>query len=162
MSFRDKINQNPAIAIVAVAAFVALAAYVLYSQVTIPTGVPTGAYYTVDNGATFFDGPLTELPPFDSNGKEAVKAYVFECDGKKFVGYMAKLNPEARTAILAHRKELEKKPTEMPATLMPSQAALRNGWLFKRPGDTKWAPGGPGFRFPVNCPDGKAATEATL
>lgn len=53
-------------------------------------------FFTVDDGKTYFTAPATNTPPFNYNGQEAVKVAVFECDGKKFVGYMYRLTAEAR------------------------------------------------------------------
>jgi hypothetical protein len=158
MSIRETMNKNPVIAGVAVAIVVALAVYVGIGQTSTGAKLPTEAYYTSDDGKTFFGGPINQLPPFTQAGKEAVKAFVFECDGKKFVGYMSKLRPEAKEAIEGYRTDLAKKPTEPPATLMPAQNAQANGWLFKKPGDATWTPAGAGFRIPVSCGGGKPAT----
>lgn len=162
MSVREKINKSPAIVVVAVLLVIGGAIYVLSKQMNTGAKLPTGTYYTTDDGKTFFSGPLAQLPPFSQDGSEAVKAHVFECDGKQFVGYLSKLRPEAKAAIEAHRAEMEKKPTQAPPTLMPALDAQRNGWLFKKPGDAKWTPGGAGFRFPVSCQNGQPASEAQL
>jgi hypothetical protein len=51
-----------------------------------------GAFFTVDDGATFFADDFREAPPFMSGGKEAVQAVVISCDqGKtKKVGWLVR------------------------------------------------------------------------
>src|SRR5438477_7566485 len=59
------------------------------------------AYFSIDDGQSYFEAPADSLPPFDHNGKPAIRAYVFKCDGKKFVGYLERYRPEARQAMAA-------------------------------------------------------------
>jgi hypothetical protein len=55
------------------------------------------AYYTVDDGTTFF-ADTVQLPPFMRDGKEAVGAMVYKCDenGSFFVGYLYRYTPEGK------------------------------------------------------------------
>ncbi len=48
------------------------------------------AFFTVD-GSTYFVDDLTKIAPFDHNGQQAYRAYVFQGpDGKPFVGLMGR------------------------------------------------------------------------
>lgn len=82
------------------------------------------AYYTVDDGKTYFEAAV-QVPPFTTGGREAVRAMVFSCDGGKtrFVGYLLRHPPDEREAAAA----ILKKGGRMP----PGEV--------KRPGETEWA-----------------------
>jgi hypothetical protein len=40
----------------------------------------TRAFYTTDDGKTWFTDDAERLPPFDHGGKQAVRLYLFSCD----------------------------------------------------------------------------------
>ena len=95
---------------------------------------PGQAFYTTDDGATYFAAPADLIPPADWNGKTAVKALVFQCGGKKLVGYMERFTPEAKSALAAARGA----KAGDPATASAAQA-LGSGVEVKRPGaGNKW------------------------
>ena len=60
---------------------------------------PTQAFYTTDDGATYFVDDANREPPFDHNGQPAVRAHVFTC-GKgahKWVQYLEKFSGKSST-----------------------------------------------------------------
>jgi hypothetical protein len=131
MGIREWLNRNQAVAtvvvLVLVLAAVGLAGYQYFSnRRTISTKLPD-AYFTIDDGKTYFTASTSNVPPFDHEGKPAVRAYVFDCNGKKFVGYLERYKPDARQA------KLDKKAT--PATQI-------YGRELKRPGETTWVNSG--------------------
>jgi hypothetical protein len=147
MDVRRWLNENPKIAIGLLSAIVVIGVgsivmQVLASRHGYPTQLPD-SYFTVDDGKTFFVANSSNIPPFDYEGQIAVRAYVFKCDGKKFVGYVERYLPEARKSILAgkHTPEIERFGREM-----------------KKPGATKWLRSGPleveNKMSDVRCPDG--------
>ncbi len=77
----------------------------------------------MDDGKTFFAASSDNIPPFDYDGQQAVLADVFQCDGKKFVGYMERFTPKYHDEVVAHG-------------LTPD--AMRFGRELKKPGDAKW------------------------
>ena len=116
-------------------------------------------FFTDDDGQTFFTAKATNISPFDHEGKQAVKAIVYECDGKKFVGYMERFTNEARQVMASGSPAPEVKPapkTPPANTKMSPEAAARaamppqpaspdqvrdasiNGREYKRPGDKEW------------------------
>ena len=74
----------------------AIVAQVMANRKAYPSGMPD-SYFTIDDGKTFFVAGSENIPPFDYKGQPAVHAYVFQCGGKKFVGYMDRYTPEARS-----------------------------------------------------------------
>jgi hypothetical protein len=95
------------------------------------------AFFSDDDGATWFIDDNTKIPPFDRGGKPAYRAEVFECGtGKPFVAYLEKFTAAKKQQIQA---ELADHPENLPALLQtPTE--------IKKPGDAKWlspdAPGG--------------------
>ena len=149
MGLRDQLNEHPKITATATATAVLLlisfvVVQVLASRRTYQMKMPQ-AYYTVDDGKTFFALGSENVPPFDYKGKLAVHAYVFECGGKRFVGYVERYTPEA------HKLMVENKAT--PATQI-------YGRELKRPGDTTWVKSGDikgiAKLTDIKCPDGSS------
>src|SRR5687767_2003452 len=59
------------------------------------------AFFTTNDGATWFPDSAYRVAPFDHEGKEAVIAQVYSYDGgkKQFCAYVAKYTPEARQKL---------------------------------------------------------------
>ena len=147
MGLRQRLNQNGGLVTGVITAVVLLATVfavvqVMASRRKIQAKLPD-SFYTTDDGKTFFKANSENVPPFDYNGKQAVTAYVFECNGKRFVGYLERYTPEARKAML------ENKAT--PQTQI-------YGRELKKPGDATWVKSGDGEAIAkvldVHPPDG--------
>lgn len=125
MGFRSWANEHP-VAMSATAGICLLllcggvTAELLANRHAMTTVVPQH-YFTVDDGKTFFAG--NGVPPFDYQGQTAVRAYVFECGGHRFVGYLERYKPDAHALELAGK-----------ATIWIEA----NGKELKRPGDQAW------------------------
>jgi len=131
MGIREWLNRNQGLAAGAVLLLVVIALGVsvyhyLANRRAISTKVPD-AYFTIDDGKTYFTASTENVPPFDYQGKQAVRAYVFECSGTRFVGYLERYKADARQA------KIEKKAT--PATQI-------YGRELKRPGEPAWVNSG--------------------
>jgi hypothetical protein len=61
----------------------------------------SGGFFSDDDGKTWFEASADKIPPWDRNGKTAVRCYVFTCDGgkTKFAGYLERLTPEAKRML---------------------------------------------------------------
>jgi hypothetical protein len=101
------------------------------------------AYFSVDDGKTFFVAGGENYPPFDYQGQTANSAYVFECGGNKFVGYLERYKPDA------HKELMENKATSGTAIY---------GRELKKPGSSTWVSSGDfkaaAMVADVHCPDG--------
>lgn len=86
---------------------------------------PENAFFTTDDGATYFTDSLSKIPPFDHGGKTAVRAFVVSSDGgaHRWVAYLGKYSD-------ADQKKLESKDPK---------ADLRS-MLVKAPGAGQWIP----------------------
>jgi hypothetical protein len=118
--------------------------------------VPAQAYYTIDDGQTYFADDINKVPPFEHEGREAVRAHVFTCDGGRttFVAYLEKYTPLAKQRI---EELLERDP---PVDPIMFEDIMMTGVLVRRPGDphNRWVPQMnwelAGRVTEIRCPDG--------
>jgi hypothetical protein len=115
-------NQHRGVTIGAACGIIALMlAYIGYSMFAGNSAGAAGgsgaprAYYTDDDGATYFADAADKVTPFDHNGKQAVLAHVFSCDGgsNKFVGWLERFSPEGKKK----QAEFAKNPAATPEIL---------------------------------------------
>ena len=149
MGIREKLNENPMIAggVTAGITLIAVVWCIWYAYTSCnPGGTPafTQAWYTTeqdkatfttsDEGKLFFADKATKLAPFDKNGKEAVRVYLYTCDGKTLkVGFLERYTPEAKAAL---EKAAGRKGPPQPGD--PDVMDLQmNGREIKKPGG-KW------------------------
>lgn len=140
MSFREQINQNPKLGIGVGGGILVLAIVcaVWLMRGNGPTLQPefdtTKGFFSDDDGKTVFADDLTNIPPFDHNGKKAYRARVFvDSHGQRFVGWLEQYDDAAK-------KRLEKvindpKIAELPERAM-GEAADRPS--VKKPGAANW------------------------
>ena len=160
MSPRKTISSYPRLGLGAAGLFVLLCATYVFIQMrggSSPSAGNAKAFFSVDDGKTWFADDMTKVPPYDKDGKQAVRAFVFHCsDGKKFVGYLQHFTPDAKRAI-------EQLQTPDPNRTGPPdtsgiQKAYTVGREVKRPGDAKWISGAQGLEsaqiIAVKCPSG--------
>ena len=158
MDLRQTVNNKPRIVAVTLGVLV-LAAVVLF-VVLRPRGGPrpeaAEAFYSVDDGQTWFAAAAAEVPPFDHDGRQAVRAYVYRCvGGTAFVNHLERFKPEARQALDRAAGTEGKRPDAAAV-----QRAYLGGREVKRPGGAKWTSVAD-FRaaaevVAVKCPDGTA------
>ena len=103
MSVRQWANNHPKATGSVAGACVLVCVAVLLAQAfggrrAINVNVPDD-YFTVDDGKTFFAASCSNIPPFNYQGKTAVRANVFDCNGVKFVGYMDRYTPQAQQVM---------------------------------------------------------------
>jgi hypothetical protein len=118
-------------------------------------------YFSNDDGKTYFADSATKVPPFEKDGKPAVRAHVFECGGKRVVGYLSRYTPEAIQALRDARaaRDAGRPP--------PNVAALASigttGLQVKRPGEAQWVSQADARRATAvrvfRCPDGSTPQE---
>ena len=136
MSLRETLNRNPAVtsAVVIVVIILAVVALVWWQK---PSSVPTKAFYTTDDGKTWFKDSIELLAPVTIDGKEAYRVYVFKCGGEKFAGYLERYTPEAKKAIETMKVE-GNKPNVDGYKMMELNKVMQIGQQFKKPGDKEW------------------------
>lgn len=156
MGLREALNQHKNATVVVACAVLAAAAVVIVveSHAGHRPGPVTVAFYSDDDGQTYFRDDVNKLYPFvDQSGKQAYRADVFRCsDGKTFVGVLSKLTDRAKARIA----ELRSQPNPDVQAISDTISA---GTLIKKPGDPKWCSinsAEAGAVLTQKCPDGGA------
>ncbi|MEA2707811.1 MAG: hypothetical protein QOF78_412 [Phycisphaerales bacterium] len=161
MGVLQKLNENPKLGIGVGAAIIIIALGLFAFQLSDGSTItaPTRAFFTDDGGKSFFKDDIAKIPPFDHNGKQALRADVFKCDdGHEFVGLVYRFTEPGR-------KEMERYLADRPKD---PEGALRRGieqrrMQVKKPAadDKAWAANDEGYadglRSTVKCPNGKPA-----
>lgn len=97
-----------------------------------PAAGGTKLFFTTDDGVTTFADDATKSPPFDVDGKPAVRAYVYACDGgKPFVAYLERLTPDATARLNSKEARTQ--------GLVDRDFVVAEGTEIKRPGDAEWS-----------------------
>lgn len=126
---RNPLREHPAAA--AIFAGVVIIAALVYGGYSLFASQPTTtndaqAFFTVDDGSTYFADDATNRPPFDHDGKTAVRAYVFtdtKAGDRRWVQYLQKFSDE-------EKKQMQGKA---------DGSAFVFG-LVKKPGAKDWIP----------------------
>lgn len=151
---RQRLGVGVGITLVMVAGL--LIAYQLHSQQSL-AGNPAASFYSDDDGATWFTDSVYKFPPFDHNGRVAVRAYVFESNGKRFVGLLGRYTP-ATVKLLRDRyadvQQGRAKLSDLDPVLM-SDSTRMNGTEVKLPGPSQqWLPFNQFKMNAIKAPDG--------
>jgi hypothetical protein len=135
MGVRESLEKNKPLAVGFAVVFIAAAiGLMVWSN---RSGMPAPlkqAYYSDDDGKTFFSDDINRVYPFDHSGKQAYRAYVFRAGGgKPFVGYLAGLTDKGRKQL----EGLRAKANDGEAVQAINQL-METEMLVKKPGGTKW------------------------
>jgi hypothetical protein len=156
MSVREWIDKNQQAASIGAGAVVVLAIGLIIYQL-LPERPETKAWYTTDDGKTWFKDSNRLVPPFERNGKEAVLAKVYKCNGKEFVAWMERYKPEPAKKMREFRAKED--AGEAPPDSMIAGIGL-GSVEYKRPGaKEQWTTELHLMTdmMQVNCPDGNPA-----
>ncbi len=130
MGIRETLNKNPGLTTGATAGIIILALVFIIYQINGggTPGIATEAFYTIDDGKTWFADDVNKVPPFDKDGKQASRVYVYKCaDGKEFVSHLERYTAEGKKAMEASMKADGGSPILMEDVMM-------NGLEVKEPG----------------------------
>jgi len=97
---------------------------------------PRQAYFTVDDGATYFAADINSIPPFLHDGKEAVSARVLKgATGKPFIAYLLRYSASAKANA---QRLLAQQGAGPGCILTPEPSDIE----IKKPlsGDVPWTP----------------------
>jgi hypothetical protein len=157
MGLRETLNKKPGAALAVGVALLVVGVLVIGLQLRAggPPALPSEGFFTTDDGQNYFTAGLENLPPFQRDGKEAVRAYVFECNGKRFVNHLERFTPEARKAMASAG-------VHDAVSLAKAASAQTKGPMWgkevKKPGSKQWVPADDmGKASPIvaaRCPDG--------
>ena len=101
MGLRESINNNKGIGVTVGVCLIAVAVVAI---VWPSTGGSAGrggagkAFYTVDDGTTWFIDDANKVVPFDHHGKQAVACYVYRCgeSGQPWVSHLMRYTPDGK------------------------------------------------------------------
>ena len=104
------------------------------SRSALGAGVGAKAWYTSDNGKTWFVDGVSKLTPFDHDGNPAYRCYLYSCDGgtTKFVAYLERYTPEARQQL---EDLINAKKAPQPGTI---EQLMTNGVEVAQPNTGIW------------------------
>jgi hypothetical protein len=164
MSIQEWVNRKPGIAIAIVAAVLIAAIAFSVSRMNARRGplASRQAFFSDDDGQTYFRDSASKIPPFDHNGKTACAVTVLRCaSGKPFVAYLQQYD----AATVARIQDWMKQSTSAhprPGD-MPSDPIMQ----VKRPGESTWysISAGPKNYARVTtptCPDGGSGPFSTV
>jgi hypothetical protein len=153
MGIRQTLNENRAVAAVLVAVLLGGGAAYVYFAARPPVvdGATSDAprlYYTTDAStsdaavAALFAEDATRIPPFDHNGKPAVRAYVWTTDGGKtrFVTHFTRFTPDAKKrldALVAASTQKGFTPLQV-AGAISGDVSFNGGLETKLAGQANW------------------------
>jgi hypothetical protein len=133
MGIRQTLKEKPWIGFTVTLALIGVAVVMfLKAGGSAAARVADRAYFTIDDGQTYFEADRNLLAPFDHEGKQAVKVHMFSCDGgkTKVVGYLSKMDDTVKRLYEA----------EMAKAVAAKQSSPRApmGFLVKKPGGKEW------------------------
>jgi hypothetical protein len=162
VGIRETLNKNPTYTAAGTAAIILLALLFIMWQACDGggggPGAPGQAFYSIDDGKTYFIDEAGKIPPFKKDGKDAVRAHVFTCDGgkTKFVGYLEAYSPQDKKVM---EETISGKRPAQPYPGYTGQA------MVKKPGMPNFIPLMPGTTeayakvVQVTCPDANTVPE---
>lgn len=102
MGLRETLNQKKSASILGAVALMLLAGgFLTYTQWPNRPLKIDKAYYTVDDGQTWFADSVYKVPPYEYDGKTAVRAMVYTYDhgSKTFCPYLQRFNAETKKRL---------------------------------------------------------------
>lgn len=158
MALRETLTDRPAVTNAITVVVILLAAAFIAVDVLRPRPASAGPqlFFTTDDGDTWFADKATQLPPYNVDGKPAVRAYVYACaSGKPFVAYLERYTPE--TVAKLSTEEAKTKG------LVDQEFVIAEGTEVKRRGEKDWVlrKSDAGQRIlDFKCPDGDSGVPA--
>jgi hypothetical protein len=135
VGIRETLNKSPALTTGATIGIIVLVlGYIFWHSSgggPVTTGGKVQAFFSDDDGKTYFADDASKVAPFDHNGKQAVRAWVYSCNGKKFVSHLERYTPEAKV-------KLEQARAQAKGDLTVLDAIQMTGVEVKKPGEGAW------------------------
>jgi hypothetical protein len=166
MSVRERMEGTSVAGLGTAIALLLAALVILYGFISSRSGNiqgnPNQAFYSDDDGQTYFKDSAFHFPPFDHNGKTANGALVYDDGNHKFVAYLYRFTPQAAKALQAAYDNPPTGETGADAAAMLGQTpAIHSGGMeIKKPGGD-WMPNWKMGNPRVTCPDGTPALQVS-
>jgi hypothetical protein len=140
MSVREVLQTNKAVgfgtAAVLLLVAVAIASYTLWPHNT--RGTATGAFYSTDDGKTYFTDTIFHFPPYDQDGKTVYRAIVYTSNSGKFVGALLRFKPDAKKTLEDSYSKTQSGEQPMYVFKQQLNQIMRFGVEYKLPGTDRW------------------------
>jgi hypothetical protein len=142
MGLRETINRSHTWGLTTAALLILAAGFLVWRQSGAATSDPgrsgTKAWFSTDDGTTWFADDATKIPPFKKDGKDAYRVYVWrDKDGKEYVSHLERYTSAAQRAITAARDGGAGGPEGQ--VVDPTAAVTATGAIeIKRPKQTTW------------------------
>jgi hypothetical protein len=138
MKIRKALEGKPIMGIALGVVLLALAGLILARQLwPAKRANLSQAYYSDDDGRTWFEDSVYRVPPFDHDGKTAVFAEVYTYDNgsKEFCAYLAKYTPAAKARLEQALSAAEKAGQPPNSVALYRDATfMGEAMLVKKPG----------------------------
>jgi len=160
VGIREKLTKHQPLVIGIASVVIIIAIISIVLQASSMNSGKAQAYYTVDDGQTLFTDSNWKVAPFEKDGKQAVRAHVFMCGGKKVVGYLSRYSDDAMKVLEdVKQAKAEKRPPKNIGALMSLSSS---GVEVKKPGaGNPWVKGTDATKQAAirvfRCPGEKAA-----
>jgi hypothetical protein len=158
MSIRQKLNDNPALGVGITAVIIVIALIIIWTQVSGGNGtelVSEKAFYTLDDGKTYFKDDMDKAVPFDKDGQKALRAFVYKCgDGEPFVGIVGRHTSVGQKEMADYLAGMKAKDTDRAIRLGIDSRTME----IRRVADKRWMPYDESAIEGVKCPSGEQAT----
>jgi len=136
----DKKNRlGPGVAAALIILGVLALGYQMLGSRTDAVVTQKSAYFTSDDGKTFFKDDINKIFPFEHGGRKAYRADVFKCpDGREFVGLVYQLTDGGKREMEAY---LKARPRDADGSMR--KGIEERGMLVKKPGgdEKSWTSG---------------------
>jgi hypothetical protein len=157
MGVRDSLNKNRNLGIGAAAAVLLVGLGIIGIQFLrggeAGVALSRQAFYSDDNGKSFFKDKILKVVPFDHNGKQAYLADVYKCpDGKQFVGRLYRHNAAGKKAMEQHIAKGDSDTSFLGGLAMQGMEVKLSGAP-----DTAWKPNTDPDVRTMKCPSGGTA-----
>ena len=164
---RERLNQSRVVAVVAASVMVLAGAGIGLWQAfggrqEVRRDVQL-AYFSIDDGTTWFPDDAAKMPPIERDGKTAYRARVFRCpSGKEFVSHLERFTVEDKKRLEEQIRALAAQGRKVDVAQMGIGPTMQ----VKKPGDKEWVSmksggggggGGAGqlaLTMQPKCPDG--------
>ena len=151
MGLRQTLNENPVVTSAIIGVITLAALFFAFksacgSRTTGGTPGADKAFFTFDEGKTWFVDDKSNLPPYTKDGKQALRARVYKCGGKEVVLLLEQYPASVKTEIEAGSNPM----------------LIAQALEVRRVGDKKWVSMQKnlmeyGKVTNVKCPDGSPA-----
>lgn len=168
MSVRERMQTNRLLGVAVGGGLLLIAAIAMAIQFW-PQKKPDLAvqYFTDDEGQSWFSGDISNIAPFDHNGKTAViaEAFTYDDGSKKFCAYLAKYTPEGQKELAAQIADAKSKGQPLNGiSLLHDPFFMRANMLVKLPGPTNpwlaYTDPRASQVFSIHSPDGSVVDQA--